>query len=35
MEVVIVILPILKIRELQLPRKQKIAVAGMFASGSM
>lgn len=35
LEVVIVILPITKVRQLQLPRAQKIAVGCMFGSGTM
>lgn len=35
MEVAIVVLPCIKIRQLNLPRAQKIAVGGMFTSGTL
>lgn len=35
MEVALVVLPVLEIRKLKMPRAQKIAVGGMFASGTM
>lgn len=35
MEVAIVVLPCIKIRHLNLPVAQKIAVGGMFASGTL